>query len=99
MKKGEAKELGGMFTILAVLVAIGAGVSSMAPELPEIAEVQVPGETPAVEAPLETEDPKAPVLLGPAERLPALLRIYEVVDSADPADPVSRLPVGLAIGV
>lgn len=88
-----------MFTILAVLVAMGLGVSSVAPELSEIAEVQAPVETPAVEAPIESEDPTAPVLLEPAEELPALLRIYEVFDSAAPADPAPRLPVGLAVGV
>lgn len=99
MRKGEAKELAGMFTILAVLVAMGLGVSSVAPELSEIAEVRAPVEIPAVEAPSESEDQSAPVLLEPVEELPALLRIYEVVDSADPADPTPRLPVGLTVGV
>lgn len=96
MRKGEARELAGMLTTLAVLMAIGLGVSSVAPELPETAEAPVPAETPAVVAPIEGDEFEAPLLLGPAERLPALLRIYEVIDSADPA---SRLPVGVAVGV
>lgn len=88
-----------MFVILALLVTVGVGLSSAAPELSEIAEVELPVETPAVETPLEKEDPAAPALLGPAERLPVTLRIYEVVDSSDPANPAPRLPVGLSIGV
>lgn len=99
MRKCEAKELAGMFVVLALLVAVGVGLRSAAPELSEIAEVELPVETPAVATPLEKEDPAAPALLGPAGRLPVTLRIYEVLDSAEPVDPAPRLPVGVAVGI
>lgn len=99
MRKGEARELVGMFTTLAVLVAIGAGLSSVAPGLSDAAEVESSVESPAVEAPLDGEGLSTPVQLAPAESLPVMLRIYEVIDSADPAEPAPRLPVGVAIGV
>lgn len=99
MRKGEVRELAGMFASLAVLVAMGLGLSSVAPELSEITEVQLPVETPAVEAPAERQEPTAPAQLEPTEPLPAMLRIYEVADSVEPADPAPRLPVGVAVGI
>ena len=99
MRKGEARELVGMFATLAVLVTIGAGLSSVAPQLSEVAEVEPPVESESVEAPFEDEDLTTPVQLAPAEPLPTMLRIYEVIDSAEPSEAAPRLPVGVAVGI
>lgn len=91
-----------MFTILAVIVAIGMGVSSVAPELSEVAGAPSPTDLPAVEAPIGDEGVRAPVLLEPAGSLPELLRVYIALDafgSAVSSEPAPRLPVGLSVGV
>lgn len=99
MRKGEARELVGMFTTLAVLVTIGAGLSTVAPQLSEAADMESPVESESVQAPFEDEEPTAPVQLAPAEPLPTMLRIYEVIDAAEPSEPAPRLPVGVAVGI
>ena len=99
MRKGEARELVGMFTTLAVLVTIGAGLSTVAPQLSKAADMESPVQSESVEAPLEDEGLTTPVQLAPAEALPTMLRVYEVIDAAEPSDAAPRLPVGVAVGI
>lgn len=61
MRRGEAKELAGMLSILVVLVGAGLGVSSMASDAVEVGEVHdVPAvEIPAVTGPAQVAGPAA----------------------------------------
>lgn len=67
MKRGEVKELAGMFGILAAVMVMGSGVSSLAHESPEVAEVP---EVPAVESPAATGAHQATGPAGSADSPP-----------------------------
>lgn len=70
MRRGEARELAGMLSILVVLVGAGLGVSSMASDATEVREVRdVPAvESPAVTGPRQVAGPAASA--DPAAALP-----------------------------